>query len=248
MRLVGLLWLVLALAGSAGGAPRPTELLVWPLLTKPGAPAETVVEVTNPPSSLSIALPAGYGVLASPPGTVVGVSTIRFAGGRRTSATLVAAPGGWLAGGLTIAFDSHRLSCTLPPGTADVEIDLRRALTNPATPGIYVWRTGGATSAVALPQALILRARFTGGQLVVTGRLVAAERPRAGVKVHVDVSPGPDFATFAESIVTTRLDGSFTLRQRRGTGIAYVVASVSFYAAGAETIAPPPSAYVVAGA
>jgi hypothetical protein len=247
MRLVVLVSLVLTLAGSAGGAPRPVQLLVWPLVTTPGAQAETDVEVANPPSALSIELPAGYGVAETTPGTVVGAATIRFAGGRRTSATLVASSGGWIAGGLAIAVASGRLSCNLPAGAVDVELDLRHALTNPTKPGVYVWRAGDVSSAVALPQALTLHAHSAAGRLALSGRLVASGSPRAAVNVHIDVSPSADFATFAESVARTRADGSFALRET-ARGTAYVVASVSFYAAGAETIAPPPPAYAVAPA
>ena len=241
MRLLGLVSVLLALAG--GG--KRTQLFVWPLVTTPGAPAETDVEVANPPSALAIELPDGYDIAASAPGTVVGSATIRFAGGRQTSATLLAAEAGWVGGGLTIAIDSGEIHCELPPGTVDVELDLRHALTNPGEPGIYVWRAGDASSAVALPQSLTLRARHAAGQLVVAGRLVAAGRPRAGVNVHVDVSSSPDFATHAESVARTRADGSFTLRIPQRAATEYVVASVSFYAAETETVAPPPPAYAV---
>jgi hypothetical protein len=245
MRLLWLVSVLFALAGAAGGAARPTRLLVWPLVTTPGAPAETDVEIARPPSALTIELPDGYDVTASPPGTVVGSATIRFAGGRQTSATLLAAEAGWVGGGLTIAVDSGELRCDLPPGTVDVELDLRHALTNPGKPGIYVWRAGDASSAVVLPQLLTLRARHAAGQLVVAGRLVAAGQPRAGVNIHVDVSSSPDFATHTESVARTRADGSFTLRVSRRAATEYVVASVSFYAAGTETVAPPPAAYAI---
>ena len=197
MRLLWLVSVLFALAGAAGGAARPTRLLVWPLVTTPGAPAETDVEIARPPSALTIELPDGYDVTASPPGTV------------------------------------------------DVELDLRHALTNPGKPGIYVWRAGDASSAVVLPQLLTLRARHAAGQLVVAGRLVAAGQPRAGVNIHVDVSSSPDFATHTESVARTRADGSFTLRVSRRAATEYVVASVSFYAAGTETVAPPPAAYAI---
>jgi hypothetical protein len=245
MRLLWLVSVLFALAGTAGGASRPTQLFVWPLATTPGSAAETDVEVANPPPALTIELPDGYGVAASPAGTVVGAVTIRFARGRQTSATLLAAGSGWVGGGLTIAVDSGRLRCDLPPATVDLELDLRHALTNPGAPGIYVWRAGDASSAVALPQSLTLRARHSAGQLDVGGRLIAAGRPRAGVNVHVDVSPNPDFATHTEWVAKTRTDGSFALRLPRRATTEYVVASVSFYAAGTETIAPPPAAYAV---
>jgi len=241
MRLLGLVSVLLALAD--GG--KRTQLFVWPFVTAPGAFAETDIEVANPPSSLSIELPDGYGVATSPPGTVIGAVTIRFAGGRQRGTTLLAAETGWVAGALKIAVDSGRLRCDVPPGTVDVELDLRHALTNPSKPGIYVWRAGDASSAVALPQSLTLRARHAAGRLVVAGSLLAAGRPRAGVNVHVDVATTADFATHTESIARTRADGSFALRLSRRAATEYVVASVSFYAAGRETVAPPPAAYAI---
>jgi hypothetical protein len=90
----------LVFAGSAGGratAVRPAQLFVWTLNTTPGAAAETDVELSIPdsspiaPISVSVYLPAGYGVATDrPPGTVVGAARVlRDDRREEASATLV---------------------------------------------------------------------------------------------------------------------------------------------------------------
>ncbi|TML65868.1 MAG: hypothetical protein E6G22_01330 [Actinobacteria bacterium] len=111
------------------------------------------------------------------------------------------------ASGLDAALGGYdlRLCLDLAPGLSfqDVELDFKRSLGVPATPGIYLWRafvtpltptgvgderaTWEAHGLVPWPSVLTLRARRTAqkDRFVLHGRLLLAGRPRAHAAVRV---------------------------------------------------------------
>lgn len=284
-RIVLLAGLVLVLpAGGGSAATPPAGLFVLAYDTTPGAVAETDVDLAlnTAAGSVSEFVPAGYALdLGAAPGTVVGSATVRgpdpFA-----DTLLVVDPAAfvdescaegahaavWTAGPLTVFVDpadvGYRLTFCPPDGTADVDLDLRALLTNPATPGSAVWRAVVATgdgsietrSVVAFPQTLDFRASVLAGPswLVLHGRLLSAGKARAAVTVHFAVATRADLGDARDlGAARTRTDGSYALRRpyprtlanRRLTLIAYV----NFYVqpcsnCAGQTLAPPPAELV----
>jgi hypothetical protein len=125
-----------------------------------------------------------------------------------------------------------------PLGMQVVHFSMIATFTNPATAGTYIWRVVvtpyvyGAAAAddvnafearthVLFPYAVTLRATYQARTqtLVVSGRVLALGKPRAGVKVSLfaDWMGGPaDALTFAEvGKPTSRADGTFDVREPR---------------------------------
>jgi hypothetical protein len=278
MRLIGLVALLalgLGLAGRAGGAGPPAQLFVTAYDTRPGAVAETEVDLrlAGPTSVVSVDVPAGYGLDGSAPsGTVVGTVTTCAAGGARATATLLTAEPGthaavWSGGTSSVLVDpvaggGYRLALGLPAGTVDVDLDLDGALTNPPLTGPATWRalvtrTDGsraeARSVVGIPQTLGLRASFV-GRLILRGRLRSGGRPRPRVDVHFAVATRPDLSDARDvGSARTRADGSYALTRPFPRGRVArpltVIAYVNFYAAGCAGCAAqstaPPPAELV---
>ena len=247
-------FLLVLLALAAAPAP-PLELRVTAFDTRPGAIAETELDLSVPAGSgpVAILVPPGYFVdLASAPGAVVGSATVTTGRSRR-SAVLVAGPDGWTASvGIRVEVAADRLTFTPPPGATGIDLHLQGVVTNPLSATVAVWRAvaGGreARSVVSLPQRLGLRATWSHGRITLRGRLVAAGHARPGVNVHLALAPGEGLAKAREiGIARTRADGSFAFSYattgRPPVALAYVNTYVATCAAPcvSETVAPPPA-------
>jgi hypothetical protein len=158
--------------------------------------------------------------------------------------------------GVETARGSYKLQVCLPsPYNAtpsiratEVDLDFPQVFTNPATRGIYIWKTyvvpytvGTATanlagmtevrSDVAIPQTLSLKSKAAGPhKAIITGSLIAAGIPRAGINVRFVAGPTRDISKMkAVGKAVTKRNGkfSFTLKVTKTT---YVWAYVNVYA------------------
>jgi hypothetical protein len=285
LRIVLLAALVLALpAGGRSATAPPAELFVFAYDTTPGAVAETDVDLSLNATAGSVSeyIPAGYGLdLDAAPGAVVGSATVH--GPEPFSDSLLAADPAafteescaegihaavWTAGPLTVfvdpADDGYQLTFCPLDEAADVDLDLRGVLTNPAVPGLAVWRAVVAAgdssiearSVVAFPQTLGFRASVAArpSRIALRGRLLSAGKARAGINVRFAIATRADLSDARDlGAARTRADGSYTLTRplphtrvkRRLTLIAYV----NFYVqpcadCAGQTIAPPPAELV----
>jgi hypothetical protein len=267
MRLFIVLAALLAVAAPASPAPR-AELRVFPLDTRPGAWAETEVDLRIPggASSVAVDVPAGYTLeLDRRPGTAIGSATVTTGNARTSAVLFTAGPGKWTAGGLTVLAYAHELTFSPPTGATGIDLDLRDVLANPAAPSIVTWQAvitparGAAfevRSVVGVPQTLTLLPRY-GAALTLRGRLLFAGQPRPGVNVHLAVATREDLSDAREiGVARTRLDGRYALAPPiPHQGQLFVIASVNFYDSACsgpssapggcanESIAPPPAAY-----
>ncbi len=255
-----------ARAAPVGGAARRAELFVNALDTRPGATAETDVELSLPGGAASVALyvPPGYALdLGRRPGSAIGSVTVTTSV-RLTADLFVVGSAAWRAGGLTLAVDRDALAFSPPAGTSDVELDLRGVLVNPSAPSVLTWRAvvtpaKGAPfelrSIVAVPQVLTLKYAAS----TLRGRLLFAGTPRPGVNVHLDIAAGDELSDRRElGVARTGADGRFVYRlaQPPPARQLLVVAYVNFYdgpcsglplvPGGCErqSIAPPPAQVV----
>ena len=266
MRIVVLL-AALVLAAPAGGSEPPVQLFVQAFDTRPGAVAETDVDLvlSGGGGAVTIDVPAGYRLdVAARPGTVVGSATLRAP--RPASARLVAAAASghaaiWTAGSLMVLVDrvadEYRLAFTPPAGAEEIDLDLLGVLTNPAAPELVTWRAvvGGieARSVVGIPQTLGFRAGYEGG-LRLHGRLRSAGKPRRGVIVHFAVATSPDLSDARDvGAARTQVDGTYSLTHSfprvRAAQHLTLIAYVNFYAGSCDRCVPqstaPPPADVV---
>jgi hypothetical protein len=247
-------FLLVLLALIAAPAAPKMELRVTAFDTRPGAVAETEIEVSLPAASgpVTVLVPAGYAVnVTRRPGAVVGSATVTV-GDVRHSALLVAASGAWKAPlPLEITVTADRLTFTPPPGATEVDLDLQDVLTNPAAPTVALWRAVAgdveARSVVPLPQRIGLRAVASRGGVTLRGRLSAAGQARPRINVHLALAPGNDLTKAREvGVARTRADGSFAVSYstsaRALTALAYVNTYVATCAAPcvSETVSPPP--------
>jgi hypothetical protein len=137
-----------------------------------------------------------------------------------------------------------------PGGMQLVELELvfPDTFTNPPKQGVYVWRVyetpftlGTATADPAqtvetnarnqLPQLLTLRAGYDAAakKAVLSGRLVAEGKPRAGINVHFESAPKADARLLKPfGVARTGADGTFTF-QKRALRTLYVYAFVNPY-------------------
>lgn len=266
MRLVVLV-AALVLAGPAGGAEPSVQLFVQAYDTRPGADAETDVDLVLSGAGrvVTVDVPAGYRLdVATPPGTVVGSAIVRAP--QPVSARLVASSPGihaavWTAGTLTVAIDlvggAHRLTLDPPTGAEEVDLDLLGVLRNPAAPGLATWRAAAgaveARSTVGIPQSLGFRPAYA-DRLLLSGRLRSAGKPRRGVNVHFAVATNDDLSDVRDfGTARTRADGTYSLarpfRRVRTAQHLTLIAYVNFYTArcdgcAAESTAPPPAELV----
>ncbi len=252
--------LLAALAATSAPAKPASRLFVTALDTRPGVAAETDVELTlaTATTTATVYVPPGYAIdLGARPGTVIGDARTTD-----TSSLAVAAAGLWKATGLTATVDrttdgGYRLALSLDRPSADIDLDIRRGLTNPPG-GVATWRAFvdrvEVRSVVAFPQVLTARAGIDGRALQVRGRILFAGKPRAGVNVHLAVATRDDFAD-AREVGTARTDSEgryrFAARLTAGRQLL-VIAYVNFYVGLCadclnESIAPPPSRIVALG-
>ena len=251
-----LLVTVLAALATTSAPARPAaQLFVTALDTRPGVAAETDVDLTlaAPTTTADVYVPPGYTIdLAERPGTVLGTARANVA-----STLVVAGPGLWQATGVTVTADrtdvgGYRLEYALARPVREIDLDLERGLANPPK-GIATWQAAvgdgiEARSVVAFPQSLTVRATLARGELRATGRLLFAGNPRAGVNVHLAVATQSDLQD-ARKLGTARTDaqGRYRLTARLARRQDLLIAYVNFYAAGSESVSPPPSQIVALG-
>jgi hypothetical protein len=155
----------------------------------------------------------------------------------------------------------------------ELDVDLSSGITNPTATASHLWRVlltpfgadgtpslSGTTelqAIVPLPQHLTVAARYVrkSHRVVLSGTVIAAGHPRAGVNVHFLSSPTPSFAKI-KTFGTAKTNGSghFTFRHRL-TATTYFVAYMNpYYATGCSptigtapcttaTISPPPASF-----
>jgi len=217
-------------------------------------------------AGLFTADPASYANDSCAPGGHAGVWTAAL--GRSPLTIFVDA-----TSGDETARGAYKLVYCLPaPGTSrvvDLDLDLQSVLTNAATAGLATWRAfvtpfAGTQfevrSLVALPQTLTFKPSFSARRkaLTLTGRLLAAGRPRPQVNVHIAVATRTDLADARElGVARTQADGrySFTwpVARKRAAQRLTLFAYVNFYAGDCsdppllpggcaeQSIAPPPA-------
>jgi len=260
--------LLAGIAATSAPAKPSAQLFVTAFDTRPGATAETDVDLRVPggASLVTVDIPAGYTLdLDRRPGTAIGSATVTSPHTRTSAVLFTAAPGKWTAGGLTVLVDAYELAFSPPAGATGIDLDLRAVLANPAAPSILAWRAvvtpvrGAAfevRSIVGLPQTLTLLPRY-GAALTLRGRLLFAGRPLPDVNVHLALATREDLADAREiGVATTRGDGRYTLeRPLSRHGQLFLIASVNFYESAcsdassapggcaSQSIAPPPAAY-----
>jgi hypothetical protein len=131
---------------------------------------------------------------------------------------------------------------------AELDLDLVRMFVNPAARGMYMWRTvyepaGEGTSAAdsshgtlaasAVPIGARVslktsRTRSRPGWVTVSGTVLAAKTPLAGVKVRVYIGRSHRLALrFPKVTTTTKADGTYRATLRLGGGTWYARAKAS---------------------
>lgn len=248
--------LLAALATTAAPVKPAAQLFVTALDTRPGVRAETDVDLklARTTTSAVVEVPAGYAVdLEARPGTVIGAAA--------ASTLVVAAPGLWKANGLTVAVGryadgGYRLQCSLAQPAGEIELDIQRGLTNPPR-GIAIWRAFSngteVRSVVGFPQTLTAQASAGPTALRVTGKLLFAGKPRAGVSVHVATATRGDFQDVRElGSAITDAKGRYRFTAGVARGQLLLIAYVNFYVGLCadcpnESIAPPPPEVVALG-
>jgi len=221
--------------------------------------------------------PANYLTQTCAPGTHAAVWVLKIsAGGQEVDVPVYVDP----ATSDVSSMASYTLQAcfTAPVGPTglrlgELDVDLSSAITNPAATASHLWHVlvtpfgadgtpslSGTTelqAIVPLPQHLALAARYVRKQhtVVLSGTVIAAGRPRAGVNVHFVSSATRSFAkvkTFG--VAQTDGSGHFTFRHRL-TATTYFAGYMNPYYATAcnaaistapctlATISPPPTAF-----